>query len=110
MSVPGGYHVTTAAYERFVVENDLKSVIRAVLEDVDASRAASLMNASEKIGELFLRADLSEEVCGAVSEAYAGLGQDGPAVAIRSSATTEDLPKASFARSEERRVGNECRF
>src|SRR5918999_1592837 len=40
---------------------------------------------------------MPEEVSGAISEAYAGLDQDDPAVAVRSSATTEDLPSASFA-------------
>src|ERR687897_378117 len=97
MPVPGGFHVTTAAYERFVTENDLKSGIRAALEKVDASKPETLTNASEKIGDLFLRADMPEEVSEAISEAYAGLELGEPAVAVRSSATTEDLPSASFA-------------
>ncbi len=97
MPVPGGFHVTTAAYERFVAENDLKSGIRAALEKADASKPDTLTNASEKIGDVFLRADLPEGVSGAISEAYAGLAQVDPAVAVRSSATTEDLPGASFA-------------
>jgi rifampicin phosphotransferase len=97
MPVPGGFHVTTAAYERFVADNDLESGIRAALEKVDASKSEALTKASEKIGDLFLRADMPEEVCGAISEAYAGLDQDEPAVAVRSSATMEALPGASFA-------------
>jgi rifampicin phosphotransferase len=97
MPVPGGFHVTTAAYERFVAENDLESGIRAALEKVYASKPEALTNASEMIGDLFLRADLPEEVCGAISEAYADLDQEEPAVAVRSSATMEDLPGASFA-------------
>src|SRR5215211_5993657 len=97
MSVPGGFHVTTAAYDRFVAENDLKRSIRAALEKVDASKADTLTSASDQIRDLFLRADLSEEVSGAIAEAYAGLDQVDAAVAVRSSATTEDLPSASFA-------------
>jgi pyruvate,water dikinase len=97
MPIPGGFHVTTAAYERFVAENDLRSSIGAALEKVDASKADTLTSASEQIGDLFLRADLSEEVSGAISEAYAGLDQVDAAVAVRSSATTEDLHGASFA-------------
>jgi rifampicin phosphotransferase len=97
MPVPGGFHVTTAAYERFVAENDLESGIQAALEKVDASKPGTLTKASEKIGDLFLRANLPEEVSGAISQAYAGLDQDGLAVAVRSSATMEDLPGASFA-------------
>jgi pyruvate,water dikinase len=97
MPVPGGFHVTTAAYERFVAENDLESGIRAALEKVDASKPGALTKASEEIEALFLRADLTEEISGPISEAYAGLDQDDPAVAVRSSATMEDLPGASFA-------------
>src|SRR5829696_3936939 len=97
MPVPGGFHVSTAAYERFVAENDLKSGIRAALEKVDVSKPDTLTKASEKIGDLFLRADMPEEVSGAISEAYAGIDQVDAAVAVRSSATTEDLPGASFA-------------
>jgi rifampicin phosphotransferase len=97
MPVPGGFHVTTAAYQRFVAENDLESGIRAALEKVDASKPDVLTKASEKIGDLFVRADMPEEVSGAISEAYAGLDQFDLAVAVRSSATMEDLPGASFA-------------
>jgi phosphohistidine swiveling domain-containing protein len=97
MPVPGGFHVTTAAYERFVADNDLRSSIRAVLEEVDASKPDTLTNASERIGDLFLRADVPEETSEAIFEAYAGLDRVDPAVAVRSSATTEDLPAASFA-------------
>ena len=97
MPVPGGFHVTTAAYERFVAENDLMSGIRVALEKVDASKPDTLTKASAKIGTLFLQAGMPEEISGAIFEAYTGLDQDDPAVAVRSSATTEDLPGASFA-------------
>ena len=97
MPVPGGFHVTTAAYERFVAENELMSGIRVALEKVDASKPDTLTKASAKIGALFLQAGMPEEISGAILEAYTGLDQDDPAVAVRSSATTEDLPGASFA-------------
>ena len=58
MPVPGGFHVSTAAYERFVAENDLMSGIRAALEEVDASKPDTLTKTSEKIGALFLHADI----------------------------------------------------
>jgi rifampicin phosphotransferase len=97
MPVPGGFHVTTAAYERLVAENDVRRSIRAALEDVDPSKPDTLTSASERIEDLFLRADMAEEISGAISEAYASLDQENSAVAVRSSATTEDLPSASFA-------------
>ncbi|HEU4494732.1 MAG TPA: PEP/pyruvate-binding domain-containing protein, partial [Rubrobacteraceae bacterium] len=101
MPVPGGFHVSTAAYERFVAENDLKDKIRAALKGVDASKPETLTNASEKIGALFSSAEVSGEISTAIFEAYAGLEGDDPAVAVRSSATTEDLPGASFAGQQE---------
>src|ERR687893_1102705 len=73
------------------------SGIRAALEKADASKPDTLTHASEKIGDLFLQTDLPEEVSRAVSRAYADLDSVDPAVAVRSSATTEDLPSASFA-------------
>src|SRR5215211_9321578 len=97
MPVPGGFHVTTAAYERFAADNDLKSGIRAALEKAYASNPDTLTKPSEKIGALFLQADMPEEVSRAISQAYAGLAPVDPAVAVRSSATAEDLPGASFA-------------
>jgi len=61
MPVPGGFHVTTAAYERFVAENDLMSGIRVALEKVDASKPDTLTKASAKIGALFLQAGMPED-------------------------------------------------
>jgi phosphohistidine swiveling domain-containing protein len=99
--VPGGFHLTTVAYERFVTANDLESGILAALQKVEASNPDSLESASDEIEELFLRGSMPEDICEAISEAYAGLPGDGPAVAVRSSATAEDLPEASFAGQQE---------
>jgi pyruvate,water dikinase len=99
--VPDGFHLTTAAYERFVATNDLESGIRAALERVDTSKPDTLESASGKIEELLLQGIIPEEVSEAISRAYAGLAEDEPAVAVRSSATAEDLPEASFAGQQE---------
>jgi pyruvate,water dikinase len=81
LPVPPGFHVTTAAYRRFVAEHDLRSGIR------DADEAA--------VAALFAAHAVPDELAGPIRAAYAALG--GPAVAVRSSATAEDLPGASFA-------------
>jgi rifampicin phosphotransferase len=91
MPVPGGFHLTTAAYERFVAENDLMSGIRAALEKVDASKPDTLTKASAKIGALFLQAGMPEEISGAILEAYTSLDQDDPAVAVRFSPASRRL-------------------
>jgi phosphohistidine swiveling domain-containing protein len=95
--VPDGFHVTTTAYRRFVAKNDLQPGILAALEPVDISQPATLEAASQAIGELFAGAQTPPDVAGAVALAYAALAGRDPVVAVRSSATAEDLPEASFA-------------
>jgi pyruvate,water dikinase len=97
LPVPDGFHVTTAAYRRFVAENDLQPGILAALEQADVSQPATLEAASQNIGELFAGAQTPPDVAGAVALAYAALAGRDPVVAVRSSATAEDLPEASFA-------------
>jgi pyruvate,water dikinase len=97
LPVPDGFHVTTAAYQAYVQENDLDPAILAALAVVDPERPASLETASRTIAELFLRGRIPPDVAGAIASAYAGMSGAEPVVAVRSSATAEDLPEASFA-------------
>jgi len=97
LPVPDGFHVTTAAYRRFVEENGLQPGIMAALEQVDAGQPATLEAASRAIAALFASAQTPPDVAGAIALAYAGLAGRDPVVAVRSSATAEDLPEASFA-------------
>ncbi|MBN2472947.1 MAG: phosphoenolpyruvate synthase [Anaerolineae bacterium] len=101
LPVPNGFHITTTAYQRFVVENDLQPAIMAKLEPVDANLPDTLEAASKVIQALFLRAHTPPDVAGAISQAYAELAGQNPVVAVRSSATAEDLPEASFAGQQE---------
>jgi phosphohistidine swiveling domain-containing protein len=97
LPVPDGFHVTTVAYRRFVAENDLQPGILAALEPVDVSQPATLEAASTTIRALFAAAQTPPDVAGAIALAYAALAGQAPVVAVRSSATAEDLPEASFA-------------
>jgi len=97
LPVPDGFHVTTAAYWKFVIENDLQPGILAALEVVDVAQPATLDAASQTIGELFSRAQTPPDVASAIALAYASLAGSSPVVAVRSSATAEDLPDLSFA-------------
>jgi phosphohistidine swiveling domain-containing protein len=97
LPVPDGFHVTTAAYRQFVAENELQPGIVAALEKVDFTQPATLETASQAIGALFARAQTPPDVASAVALAYASLAGRDPVVAVRSSATAEDLPEASFA-------------
>lgn len=90
LPVPGGFHVTTAAYRDFVSRNGLRDRILRAAEET-AERAA------KEIGDLFAEHSMPEAVAGAVRSSYAALDAGDAAVAVRSSATAEDLPEASFA-------------
>jgi phosphohistidine swiveling domain-containing protein len=97
LPVPGGFHVTTAAYRRFVLDNNLQPGILAALETVDIAQPDTLEAASQAIGKLFSEAQTPPDVASAIALAYASLAGTSPAVAVRSSATAEDLPDLSFA-------------
>jgi phosphohistidine swiveling domain-containing protein len=101
LPVPDGFHVTTAAYRAFVEENDLEPAILAALEAADPDKPASLETASRTIEEVFLRGQISSRITRAIANAYDGLPGTQPVVAVRSSATAEDLPDASFAGQQE---------
>lgn len=102
--VPDGFATTADAYRAYVAHNDLETRIRAELDAYRASRT-TLRAAGEAIREAFLSGELPPELAGEIRAAYRELarrsGVDAVAVAVRSSATAEDLPDASFAGQQE---------
>lgn len=101
LPVPGGFHVTTAAYQEFVTSTGVADRIRAELAaaygpdgDADADTAAG---AGARIRALFEEGPLPSALEQAIAKAYADLGDGARTVAVRSSATAEDLPDLSFA-------------
>ncbi len=101
LPVPDGFHVTTEAYKKFVAENNLQSRILAALYAVDVSQPATLETAARTIGDLFANAPMPQEIADAITRAYTDLGNLQLSVAVRSSATAEDLPDLSFAGQQE---------
>lgn len=95
LPVPPGFVVPTAAYTAFVEANGLNAVIAAALAAVNPADPLSLEAASRQIGEAFRRGGWPPGLAEAVTGAWAELGA--PPVAVRSSATAEDLPDFSFA-------------
>lgn len=98
LPVPAGFHITTAAYRRFVVVNGLQEQILAV---TSANAPATFATAAEQIARLFLSGVVPEDIAAAIRRAYAELGGSELPVAVRSSATAEDLPELSFAGQQE---------
>ena len=95
LPVPPGFVVTTDAYRHFVAANSLQPQIERLAQASPPEDLTALTGAANAIGALFARAIMPPEVATAIREAYATLR--GPPVAVRSSATAEDLPGASFA-------------
>ena len=101
LPVPPGFHITTAAYRRFVRENRLQEQILAAVSAVTPDQPATLEEASRQIGRLFAQSAMPDDIAEAIRRAYAALGGDDLPVAVRSSATAEDLPELSFAGQQE---------
>lgn len=93
--VPGGFVLTTAAYDAFVEAHGLQAQIVDLARVVSADDPQSSETASAQIKRLFLGAEIPRDIAAAVMAADGELGET--AVAVRSSATAEDLPDASFA-------------
>ncbi len=101
LPVPPGFHITTAAYRRFVTENGLQEQILAAVSAVTPDQPATLEEASRQIARLFAQSAMPDEIAEAIRQAYAELGGGDLPVAVRSSATAEDLPELSFAGQQE---------
>jgi len=104
--VPPGFAVTAYAYKKFIEETGIKDKIYEIIrETVKEGKPEEYQEASKKIRELIERTPMLEEIRKAIEEAYAELsrrvGKAEEFVAVRSSATAEDLPDASFAGQQE---------
>ena len=97
--VPAGFAVTVSAYDRFLEENDLPLKIKKILDSLDVNNPEELNKASKDIQKIIKNSKIPSDVATEIISAYkklSGLFKEA-LVAVRSSATAEDLPKASFA-------------
>jgi rifampicin phosphotransferase len=102
LPVPPGYVVTTAAYDTFVEVSGIKGEVVALASAPQAEDPAGFEEVSEGIRALFSGGRVPQEMADEIHAAYQELGEDGQtAVAVRSSATAEDLAGASFAGQQE---------
>jgi len=94
--VPPGFQVTTSAYLDFVDRRGLRESVLAAISGAGGSDEGGSDAAAVRIRELFAGQPLPDPTAAAIASAYAALGDDVP-VAVRSSATVEDLPGMSAA-------------
>ena len=99
--VPPGFVVTAQAYEKFMDEAGINDSVMNILDKIDINDTKALQAAAEEIKKIIIEAPIPEDLVLFIREFYNELcqrvGEDDTDVAIRSSATAEDLPEASFA-------------
>lgn len=104
IDVPPGFATSATAYRKFIAANDLEPQLRGHLDDLAANRA-TLPDAARAIRQAIIAAPWPVEMAQTITGAYRDLcrkvGQADVSVAVRSSATAEDLADASFAGQQE---------
>ena len=101
--VPPGFVVTAETYDKFMQDTGIFNSVMDILEDVDINNTKQLQEAAEEIKRIIIETPIPDDISTMIIEAYnqlsirVGEEDDGADVAIRSSATAEDLPEASFA-------------
>ena len=103
--IPGGFVITTDAYFQFMQQSGLEPMIQELLKRVDHDNVETLRRAGSTIRQAISNARFPHELSHQIIESYEELsksyGQPATDVAVRSSATAEDLPDASFAGQQE---------
>jgi len=104
VKVPNGFATTAAAYRRYLAHNQLDQRIGEALHDLDTRDVRALAVTGAKIRQWLMRGDIPDDLAAEIRVAYKELAAEygpSPDVAVRSSATAEDLPTASFAGQQE---------
>ena len=104
IKVPNGYTITADGYRHFIDHNDLQAKIEQALSDLDTHNVSQLSSAGASIREMIMHGDMPGDLVEQICRGYEELAKEygpNPDVAVRSSATAEDLPGASFAGQQE---------
>ena len=105
INIPDGFATTAEAYFDFLDKNDLRKKIQIILKDIKITNIKDVQLRGKRIRDLILRAELPKKLKEEIIDAYQKLSKkynrDNVDVAVRSSATAEDLPQASFAGQQE---------
>ncbi|WP_407381785.1 phosphoenolpyruvate synthase [Methanobrevibacter sp.] len=99
--VPPGFVVTAETYQKFMEDTGINDKVLDILDKIDINDTKALQAAAEEIKSIIVETPIPDDMIMFIKEAYNQLcqrvGEDDTDVAIRSSATAEDLPEASFA-------------
>jgi len=99
--VPPGFVITSATYQKFMEETGITQRIMDILDSLDVNNNKELRESAREIKKIIIETEMPDEISNLIIESYNALchriGKENAFVAVRSSATAEDLPEASFA-------------
>ncbi|KAF5069799.1 Phosphoenolpyruvate synthase [anaerobic digester metagenome] len=101
LPVPKAFVVTAQAFRRFLIETGIEEELFRKLERLDVDDNGALESVSREVQDIVLGVEMADQIRQDIVEAYDRMGANGTVVAVRSSATAEDLPDASFAGQQE---------
>jgi pyruvate,water dikinase len=101
LPVPRAFVVTAQAFRRFLVETNLEEKIFSSFERLDVEDSEALERAADHAKDLVMKAAIPTSISDEIKKAYRKMSSQDLIVAVRSSATAEDLPDASFAGQQE---------
>ena len=101
INVPGGFAITSSAFNEFISNSKIDKVISKELANLNVENLSDLRRAGKKIRGLILKTPLPQNLISEIQQAWIDVSESGKSFAVRSSATAEDLPDASFAGQQE---------
>ena len=101
INVPGGFAITSSAFDEFLSSSKIDKVISKELANLNVENLSDLRRVGKKLRGLILKTPLPQNLISEIEHAWLGVSQSGKSFAVRSSATAEDLPDASFAGQQE---------
>ena len=101
INVPGGFAITSSAFNEFISNSKIDKEISKELANLNVENLSDLRRAGKKIRGLILKTPLPQNLISEIQQAWLDVSESGKSFAVRSSATAEDLPDASFAGQQE---------
>ena len=101
INVPGGFAITSSAFNEFISNSKIDKAISKELANLNVENLSDLRRAGKKIRGLILKTPLPQNLISEIQQAWLDVSESSKSFAVRSSATAEDLPDASFAGQQE---------
>ena len=101
INVPGGFAITSSAFDEFLSSSKIDKIISKELANLNVENLSDLRRTGKKLRGLILKTPLPQNLILEIEQAWLGVSKSGKSFAVRSSATAEDLPDASFAGQQE---------